>query len=163
MVKSRSNRRRGRRNNNGLVVTSGSIAPTKFIQNIQGTFNTIIGTFNQNIAYNTISSDLNSSRLVKLMHVRIDFAPTVTGAGFPLVQLFIEDPTTNILVPVTRQRALNMTTRTTIICSFPVQPLGYSQAGSGGTAFAIRATSGAVVALQYTLETHFWVARDNVN
>ena len=152
-----------RRQNRNFQNTPGTLRALPFIQNTQGTFNTVIGTVNQNVAYNAIASDLQSSRLVKLMHIRIDFAPTVSGSGFPLVQLFIEDPTTNILVPVSRQRALNMTTRTTIVAALPFMPLGFVQAGSGGTAFSIRATSGAVLALQYTLEARFHLARDNVN
>jgi len=142
-------------------MNSGSIQPLPFIQNSQAILTTINGLNTTNLAYNFIASDLQSARLVKIVQARFDFAPAVTG-NFILVQIMIEDPSTNILVPVTRQRSLNQTTRTSLIATFPVQPLGYSHAGSGGTAMAIRVLATGISSIQYTLEAKFIVARDNV-
>ena len=164
MPSARNRRRRPRQNNRRLMGNStGSILAMPFLQNTQGSFNTVVGTTNRNVTYAMCASDLQSGRMIKIVSVRLDFAPTVSGSGFPLAQILIEDPSTNNLVPVTRQVALNMTTRTTISARFPVQPLGYVQAGSGATAFALRVQATAVLGLQYTMEVRFLVARDDVN
>jgi hypothetical protein len=156
----RRNNNKGRRSRRSIA-SRGSIRPLPFMQNVASSYATIVGTNNTNLTYAFIASDLQSARLVKLRTVRLDFAPLSSSAGFVLVQIFLEDPTTNNLVPVTTQRALNITNRTTISFGLPRVPLGYSQAGSGGTAFSIRTTAVAVVSIQYTLQSIFDVARDN--
>ncbi len=156
MVK-RNNRKR-RNQNNG----SGTIAVHKMSQIYSNSFATVVGTNSQIITYALICSDINFNRLVKLRSVRIDFSPTVSGAGAPFVQLVMQDPTTGVLLPISRSIELNMTTKTRLSASLPTNSLGFTAAGSGNTAFAIYATSAAVITVAYTLEVQYDVVRDAI-